>query len=273
MITIAIRTALLAAVVLPAAPGHTDWRKNATTPGDYRKDALSDFKELHAKRPNDPPPTTTGKLPGGAKIENVPGTNIIRVDTYPNHVVKLELPRPYQDVVVGDPGLIDVLPSKACKPVMMGKAGNDETVGKAADDDDGCEVRSLVIQAKTPSNPNNAPPTSPGATQGAVSAPSGGSAASTASMTNIFALDHKGDVVANVMVNMMPSWQRFEEGKVEIHKSGGRAGNLARFVNYQCTPICRRVPDPAESYGQNVAPPGTTPSNFSFPGGQSTGNQ
>jgi hypothetical protein len=255
MIKIGIRTALLATVVLPAALAHADWRKTPLTTGDNRKDAISDFKELHKKRPNDPPPTTTGKLPGGVKIENVPGTNIIRVDIYPNHVARLELQRPYVDVLVADPGLIDVLPSRACKPVMMGKAGNDETVGNAADNNDGCEVRSLIIQAKTPPNSNGAPPTSPGAMQGAVSAPSGGSAASTASATNIFALDYKGDVVANVMVNMMPSWQRFEEGKVEIHKTG----NLASFVNYQCTPICRRVPDPAENFRQGVAPPGTTP--------------
>jgi hypothetical protein len=232
--------------VLPVAPGHADWRKTSMTTGDYRKDAQSDFKVLRAQRPNDPPPTTTGKLPGGVKIENVPDTNIIRVDMYPNHVARLELPRPYVDVVVADPGLVDVLPRQACKPVMMGKAGNDETVAKAADDDDGCEVRGLIIQAKTPSSSNGAPATSPGAIQGAVSAPSGGSAVSTGSMTNIFAIDHKG----------------------EVHNSGGRTGNLVNFVNYQCTPICRRVPDPAENLRQDVAPPGSTPANINI----STGN-
>jgi hypothetical protein len=66
-------------------------------------------------------------------------------------------------------------------------------------------------------------------------------------------------VVANVMINTMPSWQRFDEGKVEIYNGGRKTGGLANFVNYQCNPICRRVPDPVENPRQGVAPPGTTP--------------
>ena len=83
-------------------------------------------------------------------------------------------------------------------------------------------------------------------------------AVATGSMTNIMALNDRGEVVANLMINTMPSWQRYDEGKVEIHNGGGggrstgngnleRGGGLASFVNYQCAPTCRRVPDPAEN--------------------------
>ena len=81
----------------------------------------------------------------------------------------------------------------------------------------------------------------------------------TASMTNILVLNELGKEIANVMVTSLPSWQRFDEGKVEIHNGGGgRTGNgnlasgggLAAYVNYQCAPMCRRVPDPAENASQ-----------------------
>lgn len=55
--------------------------------------------------------------------------------------------------------------------------------------------------------------------------------------------DELGKQIANIMVTTMPSWQRYEEGKVEIHNI---RGNLAGYTNYQCAPTCRRVPDPAE---------------------------
>ena len=85
-------------------------------------------------------------------------------------------------------------------------------------------------------------------------------------MTNIMALNDRGEVVANLMINTMPSWQRYDEGKVEIHNGGGggrstgngnlgNGGGLAAFVNYQCAPTCRRVPDPAEN--ASVATSGT----------------
>ena len=101
-----IRVALLATVTLWAASGHADWRKTGMTTGDYRMDAQSDFKALHAKRPNDPPPTTAGKLPGGVKVENGPG-NLIFVDMYPGYVAKIQLPNSFKDVVIGNDDVVE----------------------------------------------------------------------------------------------------------------------------------------------------------------------
>jgi hypothetical protein len=184
--------------------------------------------------------------------------------------------------LVPNPEIADVLPTPFCKRPLISdspKIPDDGTTGKADDgkDDDGCNA--LIIQAKTPGNPNGASPTSAAATQGTASAPSGGSAVATGSMTNIMALDAKGDVVANLMINTMPSWQRYDEGKVEVHnrsypakKEGGGGdndkGGLAAFVNYQCAPTCRRVPDPIENASQGVAPPGTAPSNMNVSNGK-----
>jgi hypothetical protein len=67
-------------------------------------------------------------------------------------------------------------------------------------------------------------------------------------MTNILALDSEGQVVANLMINTMPSWQRPDEGKVQIHDGS----NLGRFVNYQSAPACRRVRDPGEGSQSNT---------------------
>jgi len=78
-------------------------------------------------------------------------------------------------------------------------------------------------------------------------------------MTNILALDSEGQVVANLMINTMPSWQRPDEGKVEIHNrsypatgvNGHSSGSLATYVSFQCAPTCRRVRDPSEGSQTN----------------------
>jgi hypothetical protein len=229
---------IVASAMMLAPAAHADWRKNAMTTGDYRKDAQSDFKDLRTKRPNEPLPTTAGKLPGGVKIENGPG-NVIRVDMYPGYVAKIELAHAFKDVVIGNSELIDVLP-----------VGN----------------RDLIIQAKAGGSPNSAPSTVGSGNSGNASGMTGGSLA-TGSMTNVLVLGGEGEEVANVMVNTMPSWQRYDEGKVEIYNGGGRKGStgngnlgsgggLAAYVNYQCAPQCRRVPGPAENASSGAAPGG-----------------
>ena len=73
-----MRTILLATVAGVLLAGnvvaHADWRNTIMTPGDYRKDAQYDFKDLRTKRPNEPPPIQFGKLEGGIKIEHEPGS-------------------------------------------------------------------------------------------------------------------------------------------------------------------------------------------------------
>lgn len=81
-ITNGIRVALLATVTLWAAPGHAQ------------------------SRPYDPLPI---KLPDGFKVVNGPG-DIIRVDTYPGFSGTIKLPSAFKDVVVGDEGVVEVLP-------------------------------------------------------------------------------------------------------------------------------------------------------------------
>jgi len=228
-----------------------DWRKTTLTTGNAFKDAQHDFKDLRTKRPNDPPPTQAGKLEGGIKIEHEPGSIIYRIDMYPDYVAKIQLEKWYKDVLVPKPDIADVLPPPNCKlPLMSNKVPPvEETTGQTVKNEDGCNA--IIIQAKTPPNPNangektgsdgngtQAPFTPSG---GGTVAGSGGSAVATGSMTNILALDSEGQVVANLMINTMPSWQRPEEGKVEIHKGT----KLETFVNYQCAPTCRVVRDPA----------------------------
>jgi hypothetical protein len=282
--TTGISVALLAAM-LWAAPGHAeikvmrDWRKTPLTTGDYVRDALYDFKDLRTKRPNEPPPTQAGKLEGGVKVEHEPGSLIYRIDMYPNYTARIQLEKWYKDVLVPKPQIADVLPTPYCKrPLISDKVQDNGTTGQADDgrDEDGCNA--IVIQANTPGNPTGAEPTSAASTQGAASAPSGGSAVANGSMTNILALNKEGEVVANLMINTMPSWQRYDEGKVEIHnrsypKKGGdggdaSSGGLAAFVNYQCAPTCRRVPDPVENASQGAAPPGSAPSNINISNGK-----
>jgi len=173
--------------------------------------------------------------------------------------------------------IVNVIPSPVavCKDVPIGKDGGekDESVGAGSVEPD-CGPRDLIIQSYIPGNPNgqnasggqngngqasgNGRNTTISGGYGNTSVPSGGSAVATGSMTNIMALNDRGEVVANLMINTMPSWQRYDEGKVEIHNGGGggrstgngnlgNGGGLAAFVNYQCAPTCRRVPDPAEN--------------------------
>jgi hypothetical protein len=270
MIKIGIKTALLAAVVLPAAFAHADWRKSGMTTGDYRKDAQYDYKDLRTKRPNEPPPTQAGKLEGGVKIEHEPGSIIYRIDMYPNYIARIQLEKWYKDVLVPKPDIANVLPTPFCGSMLIGdKPSADDTTGQT-NKNDGCNA--LIIQANTPGNPNgvettggaNGPnaPFSPSG--GGTVAGTGGSAVATGSMTNILALDSEGQVAAVLMINTMPSWQRYDEGKVEIHnksfpalsqREGGKGeGSLAPYENYQCAPTCRRVRDPAgSSQGNSVA--------------------
>jgi hypothetical protein len=286
-ITNGMRVALLATVALWAAPGHADWRKTGMTTGDHRKDALSDLKDLRTKRPNEPPPTQAGKLEGGVKIEHEPGSIVYRVDMYPNYTARIQLEKWYKDVFVPKPEIADVLPLPNCKrPLISNKVPPvEETTGQTAKNEEGCNA--LIIQANTPGNPNGAQTTDNGNGNGAQQAPftpsgggtvagTGGSAVATGSMTNILALDSEGQVVAILMINTMPSWQRYDEGKVEIHnrsfpfpsKSGGggdnSSGGLAAFVNFQCAPTCRRVRDPAENALQGNRVPGVGTSGTSI---------
>jgi hypothetical protein len=268
-VTIAIRIALLAAVALWAAPGRADWRKNGMATGDYRKDAHSDFKDLRTKRPNEPPPTQSGKLDEGIKIKHERGSIVYRIDMYPNYVARIPLEKSYTDIFVPKPEIADILPVPNCKrPMMISNKvpPNDETTGQAVKNEEGCNA--IIIQAKTPRNPNGEQ--TAGSNDGTPQAPfspsgggtvagSGGSAVATASMTNILALDSEGQVVANLMINTMPSWQRPDEGKVEIHNrsypatgvKGHSSGSLATYENFQCDPTCRRVRDPSEGSQTN----------------------
>jgi hypothetical protein len=261
----AILLATVAGVLLAGnVLAHADWRKTTMTTGDYRKDAQSDFKELRAKRPNEPPPTQAGKLEGGIKIEHEPGSIIYRVDMYPNYVARIQLEKWYKDVVVPKPEIVDILPVPYCKrPMMIGDKPPpaDDTTGQAVKNDEG-GCNAIIIQANTPGNPNGRETTGSNGNSngngtqapfspsgGGTVAGTGGSAVATGSMTNILALDNEGQVVAILMINTMPSWQRPDEGKVEIRK-----GNLGVYVNYQCAPTCRRVRDPAEgSQGNTVS--------------------
>jgi hypothetical protein len=256
----AILLATVAGILLAGnAVAHGDWRKNGMITSDYRKDAQSDFKELRAKRPNEPPPTQAGKLVAGIKIEHEPGSIVYRVDMYPNYVARIQLEKWYKDVVVPKPEIANILPVPHCqRPMMIGdKPPADDTTGQAVKNEDGCNA--IIIQANTPGNPNGHETTGSGdnGTQapftpsgGGTVAGSGGSAVATGSMTNILALDAEGQVAAILMINTMPSWQRPDEGKVEIHN---RKGNLGLYVNYQCAPTCRRVRDPSEgSQGNSV---------------------
>src|SRR5262249_13250288 len=267
----AISLATVAGVLLAGnVVTHADWRKTTMTTGDYRKDAQYDFKALRTKRPNEPPPTQAGKLEGGIKIEHEPGSIVYRVDMYPNYVARIQLEKWYKDVFVPKPEIADILPVPNCKlPMMIGdKPPGDDTTGQAVKLEDGCNA--VIIQANTPGNPNGhektgsdgngtqAPFTPSG---GGTVAGTGGSAVATGSMTNILALDSVGQVVAILMINTMPSWQRPDEGKVEIHNrsypatgvNGHSSGSLATYVNYQCAPTCRRVRDPSEgSQGNSV---------------------
>ena len=190
---------------------------------------------------------------------------------YPDYTAKIRLERVYTDVRVANPHIVNVIPSPVavCKDVPIGKDGGekDESVGAGSVEPD-CGPRDLIIQSYIPGNPNgqngngqasgNGNNTTISGGYGNTSVPSGGSAVATGSMTNIMALNDRGEVVANLMINTMPSWQRYDEGKVEIHNGGGggrstgngnlgNGGGLAAFVNYQCAPTCRRVPDPAEN--------------------------
>jgi hypothetical protein len=253
----AILLATVAGVLLTGnVVAHADWRKNAMTTGDYRKDAQYDFKDLRTKRPNEPPPTQAGKLEAGIKIEHEPGSIVYRIDMYPNYVARIQLEKWYKDVLVPKPEIADVLPVPYCKrPMMIGdKPPADDTTGQAVKNEDGCNA--IIIQANTPGNPNgpsggaetsgNGSPFTPSG--GGTVAGTGGSAVATGSMTSILALDSEGQVVAILMVNTMPSWQRPDEGKAEIHNRK----NLATFTNYQCAPTCRRVRDPAEGSQSNA---------------------
>jgi len=255
----AILLATVAGVLLTGnVVARADWRKTTMTTGDYRKDAQNDFKDLRTKRPNEPPPTQSGKLEGGIKIEHEPGSIVYRIDMYPNYVARIQLEKWYKDILVPKPEIADILPVPYCKrPMMVGdKPPADDTTGQAVKNEDvGCNA--IIIQANTPANPNgrettgsrdndrNAPFTPSG---GGTVAGTGGSAVATGSMTNILALDNEGQVVAILMINTMPSWQRSDEGKVEIHNQG----NLGLYVNYQCAPTCRRVRDPSERSQGNV---------------------
>ena len=256
---------------------HADWRKTPLTPGNAVKDVQYDLKDLRTKRPNEPPPTQPGKLEYGIKIDHEPGSILYRVDMYPDYTAKIRLERAFTDVRVANPSIVNVLPSPVadCKDVPIGKDGGekDESVGAGSVEPD-CGPRDLIIQSYIPGNPNgqnasggqngngqasgNGRNTTISGGYGNTSVPSGGSAVATGSMTNIMALNDRGEVVANLMINTMPSWQRYDEGKVEIHNGGGggrstgngnlgNGGGLAAFVNYQCAPTCRRVPDPAEN--------------------------
>jgi hypothetical protein len=193
-ITNGISVALLAAVAMWAAPGHADWRKTGMTTGDYRKDAQSDVRDLSKPRPNDPPPTTAG---AGGRVTKVQGSTIY-VDLYPGYVVKLEAPRAFKDVVIGDSDVIDTMPG-----------GTD---------------RDLIIQAKV-----------------------GGGG------TNIMLLDGEGLEIANVIVTAVPSWRRFNEGKVQIYN---KHDNLPGYTNYQCAPTCVRIEDKYEG-SDRPKPPST----------------
>jgi hypothetical protein len=183
--------ALLATVALWAAPGHADWRKTGTTTGDYRKDAQSDLRDLRKPRPNDPPPAVAG---AGGRVTKVEGSTIY-VDLYPGYAVKLEAPRAFKDVVIGNPDVIDILP------------GGD---------------RDLIIQAKL----------------------AGGG-------TNIQLLDGEGIEIANVIVKALPSWQRFNDGKVQVYN---KKDNLAGYTNYQCAPTCVRIEDKYEGSDRSKPP-------------------
>jgi hypothetical protein len=225
---------------------HADWRKTTMTAVDY---AQYDIKQLHTKRPNEPPPTQSGKLEGGIKIEHEPGSIVYRIDMYPNYVARVQLEKWYKDILVPKPEIADILPVPVCKgpPLIGDKTPANDTTGQAVQNKDGCNA--IIIQANTPGNPNGEKTGDGGnGTQapfpsgyGGTVAGTGGSAVATGSMTNILALDSDGQVVANLMINTMPSWQRPDEGKVEIHNGS----KLADFVNYQCAPTCRRVRDPS----------------------------
>jgi len=253
----AILLATVAGVLLAGnVVAHADWRKTTMTTGDYRKDAQYDFKDLRTKRPNEPPPTQSGKLEGGIKIEHEPGSIVYRIDMYPNYVARIQLEKWYKDILVPKPEIADIRPVPNCKPAMMSgdKPQADDTTGQAVKLEDGCNA--IIIQANNQGNPNgektagskDGTPQAPfSPSGGGTVAGSGGSAVATASMTNILALDSEGQIVANLMINTMPSWQRPDEGKVEIHNQG----NLGLYVNYQCAPTCRRVRDPAEGSQTN----------------------
>jgi hypothetical protein len=151
------------------------------TTGDYRKDAQTDLKELRAKRPNDPPPTTAGKLPGGVKVENGPG-NLIFVDMYPGYAARIQLPNSFRNVVIGNNDVVEVVPMQ----------GMDDT---------------LIIQAKSNNAPANGSPNSPTTVgtggNGGLNGSNGYGSSATASMTNILVLNELGKEIANVMVTSL----------------------------------------------------------------------
>lgn len=106
-----MRTLLLATVAGVLLAGnvvaHANWRKTTMTAVDYAK---YDIKQLRTKRPNEPPPTQSGKLEGGIKIEHEPGSIVYRIDMYPNYVARVQLEKWYKDVLVPRPEIADVLP-------------------------------------------------------------------------------------------------------------------------------------------------------------------
>jgi hypothetical protein len=255
----AILLATVAGVLLAGnVVAHGDWRKNGMTIGDYRKDAQYDFENvIRTKRSSESPPTSAKlEKEGGIRIAHEPGSVFYYIDMYPNYAARIQIEKWYKEVVVPKPEIANVLPTSTCKrPLISDKPSADETTGQVVtSDDDACNV--LIIQTNTPGNPNgqtnnggdnnHAPFTASG---GGTVAGTGGSAVATRSMTNILALSNDGQLVANLVITTMPSWQRFDEGKMEIHNNK----QLAGYVNYQCDPICRRVRDPSgSSQGNSV---------------------
>ena len=158
---------------------------------------------------------------------------------YPNYTARIQLEKWYKDVFVPKPEIADILPVPYCKrPMMIGdKPQADDTTGQAVKNEDGCNA--IIIRANTPGNPNGHETTGSGdngrnapfsPSGGGTVAGMGGSAVATGSMTNILALDTEGQVVAILMINTMPSWQRPDEGKVEIHNLKGNLVLLSQKV-------------------------------------------
>src|SRR5262249_23672420 len=159
------------------------------------------------------PPTTTGKLLGGFKVENGPG-DLIRVETYPGFAGTIQLPSAVRDVVVSDNDVVEVLPLRSRDDTILVRAITNTPAPPGDSPNNAVATIGAGGSANKAAATNNA--IGPvGSTQNSEAiSPDGTRYSAIARRTNILAFDVLGKQIANIEATTMPSWQRFDEGKV-----------------------------------------------------------